>query len=198
MERNIEGLSLEEAQRELEFLTTKCFISGYKSRLLSMFNSAEGFFNTPEQEEENCRIVEECLKRGGSNEKIPRRTSEDYRRIAEESYDILRNTYEDLPWNELRTVEGAPKKGIYEPMVYAKTYIDDLEGLISNIFFDPKIVPPEYLKLKDKINILVNLGDKLLSMVLSLKGKIKQGTNQEPVYPVAFEVHEGYSGKTEL
>jgi len=191
-------MNIEDAQRELEFLTTRCFISGYRSKLVSIFNSAERFFDSPDKEEGMCRALEECLKMDGSDKKIQRRTPEDYKRIAEESYYILRDTYEDLPWEGLRTIEGSPKKPLYTPIIYARTHIDNLEGLLSEVFYDSRVVPLTYTKLKEEIQILTNLGDELLSTIILLKTKIKQGTGQEPKYIMAFEIHEGYPKGGEL
>jgi hypothetical protein len=178
-------MPLDDARRELEFLVTRCFISGFGTQLSRFNEYLPLFFNPPTAE--TARWFREQ-----AGTEIPTASGE-YRTLAEGIFYTMRDAYQKLPWDRLLAFpQGPPIKPHYEPLANNRIYLldpDHMEHMLSETLFDPRIVPQEYEKLKEATNTVSQNKDMFGKTVVELKRRIKAETGEEPIYEASIDIH---------
>jgi hypothetical protein len=173
----------EQDKQELEFLVSKCFISGFGNRLRELISDVGYFFQPP-----TLKDIESFARQGiFLSDK-----SEDYRNTAYQNFFLLSSTYEQLPWEELTEPNGAPRKNIYLPFADSKVILlEDMPGLLSETLFDTRIQPPEHDKLKEYMEKVRTNSQSIENTIRGLRERIIEVTGQEaPRFLPAFEIHQ--------
>ena len=156
----LSGLDAEELIRELEFIISRCFLTGIRGGLSAALNGLELYLNPPNES------FNEYLRENN----FPVKSSEDYRKQAEEGIQKAVDAYETIPFDEMS--EDNP---LHRPFFEGREVVRNWQKYCRDIIYssgDKALLDEQVPKIRD-------VGHAIDERISILKRLIKEKTGKD-------------------